>query len=345
MKPTWKPRIALLIPAYNEALHIYSTVWSARHAGFSANDIYVINDGSTDGTAMEARITGCYVLTVKRGGKAGAIEAGLKAFDILNRYQYVGILDADSQLHPSYLGAMRRAIERYPGASLLCGGPVSWKSSWLTAFRAMEYAICLGVYRTAQSATGTINVAPGCASLYATEALRLLDISGGTLTEDMDLTIQLQRMGREVRFVEDAKVYTQDPRDLKGYIGQVARWYRGHWQCVRKHRMMRQVSAIDAEMALITLEALVFSPLIVLLPLWAYLWPWYTFIGLVADQMLSFTFASLAARQQKRWDIVRYFPLFWIPRYLNACIFVWAFLKERKVSTLTPSSWFTVERY
>lgn len=50
--------ITVVVPAYNEAAHIYEnfeTLWAHLEATPFTWDIVVIDDGSTDGTGVEAR--------------------------------------------------------------------------------------------------------------------------------------------------------------------------------------------------------------------------------------------------------------------------------------------------
>ena len=50
-----EPRIAVLIPAYNEELVIAGTIKALIHADAERSDIYVVDDKSTDKTAEIAR--------------------------------------------------------------------------------------------------------------------------------------------------------------------------------------------------------------------------------------------------------------------------------------------------
>ena len=338
-----KRQLAILIPAYNERALIGRCITSVLNAGIPVEDVYVVDDGSRDGTDGVVHALGpVALLTTRNGGKARAIRHGLSEFKLSQRYDWIGILDADSALDPGYLEAVEGAVKRFPDAALICGSPQSDPHNWLTAYRAVEYAICLGIYREAQSLTGTINVAPGCASVYRADVLAQLDLDGGTLVEDMDLTIQLQRLGKRIVYVPDMKVHTQDPRTLSDYIGQVNRWYRGLWQVIRRHRLMRRRQLIDVECALLVGEGLGFSILVLMLPVWIWLSPRVTVVLGATDQALFFAMTALVAVREGRLDILRSYPRYIIPRLINAVLFVWTFFAERRGGTKT---WFTVARY
>ena len=48
-----KKKLALLIPAHNEGLIIQSSITSAIDAGLSAEDVYVVDDDSSDDTLQK----------------------------------------------------------------------------------------------------------------------------------------------------------------------------------------------------------------------------------------------------------------------------------------------------
>jgi glycosyltransferase involved in cell wall biosynthesis len=84
------PRIAVILPCLNEARTIAGVVH-----GFSMQlpgaDIFVIDNGSTDGTAAIARAAGAHVLVESAQGKGNAIR---RAFTAINADVYV-IADGD----------------------------------------------------------------------------------------------------------------------------------------------------------------------------------------------------------------------------------------------------------
>lgn len=332
-------RLCFLIPAYCESKTIHKSIYSCLNAGVSRNDIYVIDDGSTDDTAWRAKRTRVHVHTKANGGKATALHRGVDHFRLDTTYTHVAILDADSAIDVDYVDTMMDAAAKTPEASLLCGSPRSQRKNWLTAYRAVEYGISAGIYKEAQSFMGVVSVAPGCASVYKLADFVKLDFSGDTLVEDMDLTIQLQRKGAAIVHVPGAFVYTQDPSTIKGYIGQMLRWYRGTWQVVRKHRLGRCFQRIDLEVALLLGEGLYF-PLLMLLLL--YTRGFYFGMGMLFDQLLLLALTVLIAARERRWDVILAFPTFFIPRALNGLLFIYAFFAERKTHA---TQWFSVERY
>ncbi len=86
-------RVCALIPAYNEAARIADTV-AALCARPEIDDVVVMDDGSSDGTAEIARAAGAtLVLTGRNGGKGAALAAAYAA--ARGRGDIFLLLDAD----------------------------------------------------------------------------------------------------------------------------------------------------------------------------------------------------------------------------------------------------------
>lgn len=114
-RPT-QPKILTAIPAYNEEKYIGSIVLKARQY---ADEVLVIDDGSTDHTAEIAQLAGATVVRHRENKGKGAaiqsilIEAKRKAPDILV------LLDADSQHNPDEVPYLIKPIRE--GYDLVIG--------------------------------------------------------------------------------------------------------------------------------------------------------------------------------------------------------------------------------
>jgi len=106
-------KIAAVIPAYNEEKHIGEVVRRARQ---QLRDVLVIDDGSVDKTADNAREAGAEVVVHEQNrGKGETIKTGLR--HVLERdADLVIILDADGQHRPE-------EIERFTAAALSAEQP------------------------------------------------------------------------------------------------------------------------------------------------------------------------------------------------------------------------------
>lgn len=339
--------VCVVIPAFNEEKLIARCVASVLAAGIAAEQIFVINDCSTDGTRQAlAPFAGIQVIdNPERLGKVRGLERAIGVHGLPERFEYMSVLDADSHLSANYFDVVVRTFAADPGTVLVCGSPRSEPANWVTAFRALDYAIGDWIYRRGQHALGVILVAPGCASTYRTSIVRSLEWDGGTLVEDMDLTIQIhrKRLGAVVHAAE-AVSHTQDPRCLRDYVGQIMRWYSGTWQVMRLRRLLRGGQRIDLEFAVLAGEGLGYSMLTLLLPVIALFAPGVALRWFLFDQAIMLTGAVLCAVRLRRLDILVWSPTFAFLRFVNCVIWVRSFWTEI-VRGNTLRVWFTPERY
>ncbi len=109
------PSLSLVIPAYNEAERIVSTietVTSFLALQPYASEVIIVDDGSSDGTADLARSAlyghpSARLVTIPHGGKAAALRAGMES---ATRDQ-VGFSDADLATPLRYLTELRTALD------------------------------------------------------------------------------------------------------------------------------------------------------------------------------------------------------------------------------------------
>ena len=191
-----RPMLALLIAGYNEELVIGNTLRSAINAGMEANDIYVVDDNSSDQTsAIACSILGPdNVLKVDRSGKGLALTKGAKHFDLTRRYRWIHIADADGGFSPDYFKIFRSRLRvKYVAATgyvrSLPGGPIS-------QYRVLEYTIGQEIHRRFQALTHTVTIIPGPTSCFRSDIFRQVNFANKSLTEDFDVTLQIHRRAR-----------------------------------------------------------------------------------------------------------------------------------------------------
>ena len=94
--------VAVLIPAHNEAAVIGASLDAIMRL-VPVRNIHVVSDGSTDDTPGIARRAGVHVHETERNvGKAGALREAIDRFGLIDRYQVVLLLDADTRVQPDY---------------------------------------------------------------------------------------------------------------------------------------------------------------------------------------------------------------------------------------------------
>lgn len=90
--------LAIIIPAFNEAGRIASTISGIRK--FIDADIVVVDDGSNDSTASEARAAGARVIELPFNlGYGAALQTGFK-YALDKGYEFAVQMDADGQHDP-----------------------------------------------------------------------------------------------------------------------------------------------------------------------------------------------------------------------------------------------------
>jgi glycosyltransferase involved in cell wall biosynthesis len=110
-------RTCALIPAFNEAPYIANVV---EHVRNHVEEVVVIDDGSTDGTADIARDAGASCLQLpKNSGKASALRAGL-VFARAHNFTHVITLDGDGQHLADDIPVMLR-VAKETAADLVIG--------------------------------------------------------------------------------------------------------------------------------------------------------------------------------------------------------------------------------
>lgn len=111
----WKTLVA--VPCYNEGLMIASVVLRSR--GF-VDDVLVVDDGSSDRTAITAKEAGAIVITHKTNrGYGGALKTCF-GYARDNGYDVMVILDGDGQHDPANIPDMLQKM-RESGADIVIG--------------------------------------------------------------------------------------------------------------------------------------------------------------------------------------------------------------------------------
>lgn len=94
-------KILVIIPAKNEALKIGEVVREVKSHNF---DVVVVDDGSSDDTAMIARNAGAKVLRhLINRGQGASVKTGIN-FGLENGYEAMVFFDADGQMKASEIG-------------------------------------------------------------------------------------------------------------------------------------------------------------------------------------------------------------------------------------------------
>jgi cellulose synthase/poly-beta-1,6-N-acetylglucosamine synthase-like glycosyltransferase/peptidoglycan/xylan/chitin deacetylase (PgdA/CDA1 family) len=239
--PGYNPRVAVLIPAYNEEKVIVRTIRSVLNSDYLNLHIIVIDDGSSDRTAEVARQAYAaeiaagrvQVLTKANGGKAAALNYAL---DRLTEEVYVGI-DADTVIAPDAISKLIPHFEDPLIGAVAGNAKVGNRVNLWTRWQALEYITSQNFERRALDLFNVVTVVPGAIGAWRTGPVKTV---GGypinTVAEDADLTMGLLELGLKVVYEDRSLAFTEAPIDAKGLMRQRFRWSFGTLQAIWKHR-------------------------------------------------------------------------------------------------------------
>lgn len=109
-----RPGVAVVIPCFNHGAFIRETIASVRKQTVAAQEIIVVNDGSTDRATLEVleglpRL-GARVIHQENRGLAAARNAGIRA----SNTEYFVPLDADDCIEPEFIEKLQVPLKRTP---------------------------------------------------------------------------------------------------------------------------------------------------------------------------------------------------------------------------------------
>jgi cellulose synthase/poly-beta-1,6-N-acetylglucosamine synthase-like glycosyltransferase/peptidoglycan/xylan/chitin deacetylase (PgdA/CDA1 family)/spore germination protein YaaH len=240
--PGYNPRVAVLIPAYNEETVIVRTIRSVLNSDYKNLHVIVIDDGSSDNTAEVARAAYAseiaaghvQVLSKPNGGKAAALNFALER---LTEEIYVGI-DADTVIAADAISKLIPHFEDPRIGAMAGNAKVGNRVNLWTRWQALEYITSQNFERRALDLFHVVTVVPGAIGAWRTGPVKA---AGGyplnTVAEDADLTMSLLEAGWRVNYEDRSLAFTEAPINASGLMRQRFRWSFGILQAVWKHKM------------------------------------------------------------------------------------------------------------
>jgi cellulose synthase/poly-beta-1,6-N-acetylglucosamine synthase-like glycosyltransferase len=236
--PEYKPRVTVLVPAYNEESVIVDTVYAALASDYPKLEVLVVDDGSSDRTAELVRSNfgrdpRVRLLLQANHGKPSALNHGLSEAT----GEIAVCIDADTIVDPDAIPLLvRHFVDERVGA--VAGNvKVMNRNKWLTRWQALEYITSQNLEKRAFDLLNCIPVVPGAVGAWRTDLLRSQGgFSGETVAEDTDLTLTIRRNGWKILYDEEAIGRTEVPDTIDALIRQRFRWTFGTMQAIWKHR-------------------------------------------------------------------------------------------------------------
>lgn len=226
---TATPRVAVVVPCWNEATTVIPTVESLLNLDYPKDklEVILVNDGSTDGTgvAMDTfqghpQVT---IIHKENGGKHTAVNAGIAA----TTAELIGCLDADSFVDPAALREIIPCFDNPQVAAATGAMSIHKPSTLVQHMQNAEYTFGISMRHAIATVNG-LYVTPGPFSFYRRSVLEELGgFRFGHQTEDMEMALRIQQAGYHIDNAPRARVYTKAPATIPLLIKQRVRWTTG----------------------------------------------------------------------------------------------------------------------
>ncbi|KNZ70748.1 family 2 glycosyl transferase [Thermincola ferriacetica] len=203
-----RKKVSVLIPAYNEAKYIFQTVAAVKKIP-EVDEVFVIDDASTDNTSELAKKAGAEVLTLRENhGKGGALNKGIA----LATGDVIALIDGDvgetasevrKLIMPVIEGKADMTIARFPKAKKKGG-----------------FGLVKGLARNGiKLLTGLEMAAPLSGQRAMTrEVIRAIGRFSSGYGVEVGLTIDIARKGYKILEVDVNMTHAETGRDLRGFM-------------------------------------------------------------------------------------------------------------------------------
>ncbi|HDS1695009.1 MULTISPECIES: glycosyltransferase family 2 protein [Pseudomonas] len=299
-----RPRVAVLVPAHDEALVIRAMLASVTPQLLDGDRLLVVADNCSDDTARLARASGAEVVErrdTRLRGKGYALDFGVRHL-AQRPPEVVIVVDADCQVGEGAIDCLaRRCLE--------LGRPV--QSLYLMrapAGAGLRVQVAEFAWRVKNlvrprgwARLGLPCQLMGAGMAFGWHDLSLINLANGHLVEDVKLGLDLCQQGKPPAFCPEALVTSQFPLSQQGLNSQRTRWEHGHLGLMLADAPKRAKAAItqrNASLAALTLDLLV-PPLallvLALLGLNLVTWLAYLLFGLALPAWLALAGLALLA--------------------------------------------------
>ncbi|MBS3106848.1 glycosyltransferase family 2 protein [Candidatus Woesearchaeota archaeon] len=236
--PPFEPNVSIVIPAYNEAGHIRDCLASVLASAYPKKkmEVIVVDDGSTDSTReIVKRFPAVKLISSNHGGKTEALNAGTREA----KHPFILTLDADTIVDGQCMKRLVRPLSDASIAATTGSSKVRDPDSVLDYFQNIEYHYNNLIRRSFSDTFSTGVWFFGALACYRKDVLKKIGLfKKDTLTEDMDISLEIHRAGFRTVHVYDAFCFTIVPKTLKELYSQRSRWWMGVLQALRKNKAL-----------------------------------------------------------------------------------------------------------
>lgn len=230
-------KIAILIPAHNEALLISDTVHNVFNQSYprALYTVLVIADNCTDDTAALARAAGARVL--ERSGNPGKGQGLNDAFRLLMAEDWSAfvVLDADSEFHPLTLEMLDRQLADGAEVVQIRIAVQNPGDSMVTRAMELSQASYNALRPRGRMALGLSAGINGNGFCMTRDIVATVPYLAHSIVEDIEYHMLLLKAGICVRFIDSVHVKAQIPIGGRGARVQRVRWERGRIITIRNY--------------------------------------------------------------------------------------------------------------
>ncbi|MEX5505538.1 glycosyltransferase family 2 protein [Pseudomonas putida] len=258
-----RPRVAVLVPAHDEAAIIRATLASVTPQLLPGDRLLVVADNCTDDTARLAREAGAEAVerfdTVLRG-KGYALDFGVRHL-ALQPPEVVIVVDADCQVAEGAIDCLARRYhqaQRPVQALYLMRAPAG--SGLKVQVAEFAWRVKNLVRPRGWARLGLPCQLMGAGMAFGWHDLALINLANGHLVEDVKLGLDLCQQGKPPVFCPEALVTSQFPASQQGMNSQRTRWEHGHLGLMLADAPKRALAAIrqrNGNLLAMTLDLLV----------------------------------------------------------------------------------------
>jgi poly-beta-1,6-N-acetyl-D-glucosamine synthase len=238
----YEPKVSVVIPAWNEEVGLVKTVKTVLASTYENLEVVVVNDGSTDKSddLMRAFIkehpaaSSIRYIYKNNEGKGKALNDGIAA----SSGDIIITIDADCVLLPDTVGNFVQHFEDPRVMAAVGNVKIGNRKTVLETLQYLEFLFSF-YFKKADSLFNTIYIIGGAAGAFRRDVFKKIGLySSENITEDIDLSVRIQKEGMRIVYAEDAIVYTEAASTLQGLAAQRLRWKRGRFQTFFQHRNM-----------------------------------------------------------------------------------------------------------
>lgn len=237
------PTVSVLLPAYNEEKVLEDTLEACTELDYPEDKYEILVCYEAECSDRTGKIAQQYaeeyevIKALKRdeegGGKARATNYALERAD----NEIIGLIDADHRYRPD---ALKKAVRWFRREDVWCVKGRCYgrnpESSLMTLHATLERHIAERIDIYARHVMNGFGFFGGGQAFFRRDVFEELGtFSERTLVEDIDMSAEIQRAGKQIAVDMDVVTFEENPADLNAWWQQRMRWTRGWMQVALRH--------------------------------------------------------------------------------------------------------------